>query len=445
MSTAQVLDTHRLMYRNARLRAISLSDGTTPIQFLNVTDEDVATEIGNIVYTDSNGYVFYGTNQRRVSCLAVPESAIIQVDLHNNNNWNDIEWIVRVDDGSQFVRVDDIGKVLDKDGNLLWNPLTGDWQFPDVMLRDEFVEGEWAEGEMTVTAETPKQLNIDKWTHTIIVQPGHGNEYGISIARGRPGQCITIVNTSDVPVTIHEIHAGGSSSETISANGAIIAVRSLVANQWILRAFDEDEHIVGTRGLRKQLLNGNNSNTWINQADIKENANNVIAGDESGTKFVPPRSVAFTNSNKILHVMNGDGVVTPVVNTTMRYEGSGDWILEQNSNSPISPAHIASIEVGSDIYPDDHPFGHHIGENKLFIRIPTVPGERIHIVLRVTNTINIGTTRTIKMYINECLVYNQSTNQIVNTDCLVSGWLERGQDDDGAWFFWAADTSYAKV
>ena len=446
MSTKEVLDTHRLMYRDARIRAISLSDATTPIQFVNITDDaGPDAEIGNIVYTDAMGYVFYGANQTRVTCLGVKESAIIQVDLHGNDNWHDIEWVVRKDVDDDVVRVSDVGKVLDGNNNIVWDPLAGNWVLPEYVTADQIQTGRWAEGEMTVSSSTPSQLNVDEWTHTITIQPGHASEYTLNFTTGRIGQLITIVNNSDIDVTITEVHDGGTASESITKGGAIIAVRSQTAQKWLLRSFDTDEYVAGTFGLRKQLLGANNSNTWIKEADLKENANNVMAGDDSGTKFVPPRSVAVTNNNRVLHVMNGDGIVTPITDTMMRYEGSGDWVLEQNVDKPISPAHIALVEVGSDIYPDDHPFGHHIGENKLFIRIPTVPGERIHVVLRVTNTINVGTTRTIKMYVNECLVYNQSTNQIVNTDCLVSGWLERGQDDDGAWFFWTADASYAKV
>lgn len=448
MITAQVLDTHRLMYRNARLRAISLSDRTTPIQFLNVTDEDTVTQIGDIVYTDSCGYIFYGAEHRRVSCLAVGESAIIQVDLHNNNNWNDIEWIVRVEDDSQFVRVDDVGKVYDKNGNLLWNPLTGDWSFPDFMRRDEFTEGEWAEGEMNVTAATPKVLNVDKWTHTITVQGGHANEYELSVANGRAGQCIVIVNASDTAVTITETHAGGSSSQTITASGAILAVRSLSANQWVLRSFDAGEAIIGTRTFLLQRLTTGGYNTWIPQATGKLNdSSGVIAHDADGEHDLPPRSIAFTGSgNKYLYPMPTDGLIEAIINPRIVYSGDGVWHLSQMNIAP-SPAHIAKVPIDGSAFPADHQFGSYSGINDLHIDLQMVAGEVLHVFITVPASISFGASRVIRIYVNGCKVLELTTATLYPAQRLVSGRIELGYDaqTNDRWYFWTADSEAEKA
>lgn len=447
MSTTQVVDTHRLMYRNARLRAISLSDKTTPIQFLNVTDQNVAAEIGNIVYTDSCGYVFYGNNQQRVSCLAVPESAIVQVDLHNNNNWNDIEWIVRVEDDTQFARVDDIGKVLDKDGNLLWNPLAGNWSFPDFMRRDEFTEGEWAEGEMTITVTTPTKLNVDKWTRTIIVKQGHAAEYELDIANGRAGQCIAIVNTSDTSVTITETHEGGSSSETISAAGAIVAVRSLSAKQWVLRAFDQGKRIVGTHDLLWQLLSTSGYNTWISEAQAKINdSNNAIARDANGVNDLPPRSIVFTGRNKVLHPMSTDGLIIPLIGASILYTEAGVWRMTQRNAVP-SPAHIAKVVIDGDAFPDDHPFGSYAHVNNLYVDLPMCAGEVLHVFITIPSDINLQLTRDVRICINGCEVFTDNTNTLLANERLVSGRIERAYDEETntTWYFWTPDSEVAKA
>lgn len=423
MSTAQVSDTHRLMYRNARLRAISLSDKTTPIQFLNVTDEAEITEIGNIVYTDACGYIFYGANHRRVSCLAVAESAIIQVDLHNNDNWNDIEWIVRVEDDSQFVRVDDVGKVFDKDGNLLWDPLRGNWApFPDFMRRDEFNEAEWAEGEMTVTATTPKQLNVDKWTHTIIIRPGHANEYEISIANGRVGQSIVIVNASDVSVTITETHAGGSSSQTIGAAGTIIAVRSISANQWVLRAFDEGESIAGYT-LRYQRINGDNDE-WLSSCRAKYNDRPDFAHDPDSDRYLPPYTVALTASgNKIMYLLPSNGKSTEVPGL-IAYDGDGVW--KWTTNVSPDPRYIQVISIDETSFPDNNKFGSYNGTNTTEFTLPMVPGEELHIILRTANRIDFpgGASRNFIFKINHCTVLDGTSNAVLQNDVLVSGTLK---------------------
>ena len=74
-----VVDTHRLMYRNARIRAFDLSDRTTAVPFYNITDQILPDEdIGYEVHTDAAGYIYYGTGSQPVQCLAVKSSAIIQ-------------------------------------------------------------------------------------------------------------------------------------------------------------------------------------------------------------------------------------------------------------------------------------------------------------------------------------------------------------------------------
>lgn len=442
MSTAQVLDTHRLMYRNARLRAISLSDRTTPIQFLNVTDDDTAAEIGNIVYTDGCGYVFYGANHRRVSCLAVAESAIVQVDLHNNDNWNDIEWIVRVEDGSEFVRVDGVGKVIDANGNLLWNPLAGDWNpFPDFMRRDEFTEGEWAEGEMTVTDTTPKQLNVDKWTHTIIVGPGHAGEYEISIANGRAGQCIAIVNVSDTLVTITETHAGGSSSETIGPKGAIVAVRSISANQWVLRAFDEGESVAGY-ALRYQRINGDNDE-WLSSCRAKCNDRPDFTHDPDSDRYLPPYTVAFTASgNKIMYLLPSNGKSEEIAGL-IAYDGDGVW--KWTTNVSPDPRYIQVISIDETSFPDDNKFGSYNGTNTTEFTLPMVPGEELHVILRTANRIDFpgGVSRNFIFKINHCTVLDGTSNAVLKNDVLVSGTLKccRWLDNSRFYTFKKDDTA----
>lgn len=447
MSTKEVLDTHRLMYRNARIRALDLSDATTPLQFVNITDDSGNdAEIGNIVYTDALGYVFYGANHRRVSCLGVKKSAIIQVDLNGNDNWNDIEWIVRKDDDSQYVKVSDVGKVLDSNNNVIWDPLNGNWSFPNYVTEDQIGNGMWAEGEMTVTATTPKKLNIDEWTHTITIQPGHANEYEIEFAVGRIGQCVTIVNNSEESVTITELHDGGSSSETITAHGAILAVRSLTAEKWIIRSFDAGEHIVGTSNVLKQLLSASVVTDWISAATIKMNANNnKITPSADGIHDLPPKTVLMTYGNDPMHVLINDGFVQPIAGTGIIYDGNGVWYMLQVSSQIVNPAHIAGVVIDGNRFPGDHPFGSYNGTNDLYIRLRMTPGERIRVIVKVPENIVYGTGHQTNIYINECKVYADFIYTLPQADNLVSGWLECATDGNGAYYFWNKDDYAVKV
>ena len=201
-----VVDTHRLMYRNARIRAFDLSDRTTAVPFYNITDQILPDEdIGYEVHTDAAGYIYYGTGSQPVQCLAVKSSAIIQVDINGNNAW-DIEWIVRGETTDDYVKVTDIHKAYYADGTLAWDPLDDNWQIPDWALKSEIGRGEWAEGEMIVTESTPYDLNIDKWTHIVSVRNGHAKTYRILYTKGRYGQTVTINNISDTDVDIIAQH-----------------------------------------------------------------------------------------------------------------------------------------------------------------------------------------------------------------------------------------------
>lgn len=197
-----ITDSHRCMYRNARIRALDLSDRTTPIPFYDIIDDQIPTQdIGYEVRTDAAGYIFYSNGQHQVECLAIKQSAIIQVDLFNNNAW-DIEWILHVDNDNDFVRVADVHKVYDKDNNLVWNPLTDDWHLPDWVERSELQSGEWAEGEMDVTDATPTELPLDKWTHTVAFMPNHASDYVVRYNIGRYGQTVQFVNASNTEVRL---------------------------------------------------------------------------------------------------------------------------------------------------------------------------------------------------------------------------------------------------
>lgn len=204
-----VVDTHRLMYRNARIRAFDLSDRTTAIPFYNVTDQILPDEdIGYEVRTDAAGYVYYGTNAQPVQCLAVAKSAIIQVDLTGSGAW-DIEWVLRMESEDEYLKVSDIHKVFYADGSLAWDPLAENWQMPDFALKSDIGRGEWAEGEMIVTEDTPFDLNIDKWTHVVTFRNGHSGEYRIPYTRGRYGQTMRMLNISNTDVVVITQHMVG--------------------------------------------------------------------------------------------------------------------------------------------------------------------------------------------------------------------------------------------
>ena len=159
----QVFDTHRLLYKNAQIRAYSLATPTTPISFKDDTD----TDIGNIVYTNENGYICRSSDMQTVKCLKLSESAIVQVSLDGGNNWP-IEWVI--EDTLTFVESTDVNSISyygsDKQWHT-WNPITSpNTQLPQYLLASEYEE--FKETAVHINDDTCA-LTVGKWVETILI------------------------------------------------------------------------------------------------------------------------------------------------------------------------------------------------------------------------------------------------------------------------------------
>jgi hypothetical protein len=194
-----VFDTHRLLYRNAQLRAFKQSAPTVPLNFLNYDGAD----IGNIVYTDENGYISYSSNMYTVTELLVNEPAIIQVSLDGGHNWP-IQWIVS-NNVSQAVERDDIGSLdyYDGDGNVqTWNPLSGNAALPDYVRRDEFdPDNKWQETNLIFpdNGSATVCLVADKWTSVVSIPFDiTANTCWLNVSDCRVGQKIVVLAYKNV-------------------------------------------------------------------------------------------------------------------------------------------------------------------------------------------------------------------------------------------------------
>lgn len=197
----QVFDTHRLPYRNAKLRAWANIAKTTPVKFYDVTDptDNTETEIGTEVVTDEVGYLFYGNGTTKVNGLIVHDACIMEVSLDNGMSWP-IQWILQ-GDGTQPITVADIKSLsyYDDQHNLTqYNPALGASQLPDYLRRAEFTPGIWAEGEISVDDDA---FEINQWTHSIKIQAGANATIAVTGSL-RAGQIITIVAGRDCTLSL---------------------------------------------------------------------------------------------------------------------------------------------------------------------------------------------------------------------------------------------------
>ena len=161
-----IFDTHRLLYKNAQLRAFKKDTPTVQQSFKNYDGAD----IGNIVYTNENGYLCYGSNMQTVTELLVAEAAIVQVSLDGGSSWP-IEWIVS-SETAQTITEDDVGTLTFYDENgqqQVWDPLAGDAELPDYVRRNEFdPDTRWQET-MLRYEDDATCLVATKWTSVVYI------------------------------------------------------------------------------------------------------------------------------------------------------------------------------------------------------------------------------------------------------------------------------------
>lgn len=187
-----VFDTHRLPYRNAMLKAYDLNDGTTLLDFYNITDNTEPTEsIGTTVYTNEAGYICYGTNRQMVLSLGLKQSAIIKASLNGGTSWP-IEWTLRVaEDGVS--RADLTFKIFDSAGNVLYDPLSKSFVMPDYLPRSEYSNGIWKEESVSVEA-TESIIALSEWTTSVRISQAVIAVQISLTGQLRAGQKVLVVN-----------------------------------------------------------------------------------------------------------------------------------------------------------------------------------------------------------------------------------------------------------
>lgn len=193
-----VLDTHRMQYRNAVLRAYDAANPTTRINFFN---GDV--NIGNEVYTNENGYLFYEAGGRQpVENLNVNRSAIIKVSLDGGNNF-DITWQVE-DNSGLYVEESDVHDMTYRGSDntrKTWQPLQADCDLPDYLLKSEYHDGIWGEQEIAIGTDTTV-ITFAEWAHAVTILSTAPNNIRITNPRLRAGQIVTITVKKDCVLAI---------------------------------------------------------------------------------------------------------------------------------------------------------------------------------------------------------------------------------------------------
>ena len=165
-----IFDSHWLPYRNAEVRAFALDNKTVPLDFYNITDsESGGDNIGRVVNTDERGFLHYGGGQglQNVECLAVAESAIIQVSRPTGEILG--QWTLK--EGAKPLTANDLGTLKYADGTLAFNPaVPREWTLRNFALASDVRRGIWQEAQ-TVVLDNDTEYELSKWQSVIYI-PG---------------------------------------------------------------------------------------------------------------------------------------------------------------------------------------------------------------------------------------------------------------------------------
>ena len=255
----QLFDTHRLSYRNAKLRAWALADKTRRVNFQDYSSvDDKWTSIGTDVITDESGYLFYADGTQKIECLGVEEAAIVDVSLDGGKSYL-IQFVIHADRDPAALRADDIyGLTFTNDNGVdeVYNPTVGRSRLPDYLRRSEYSQGDWRE-ETVITKVTDingSAIRLSNFTHLILIAAGIPTGTGVltfalpdNLAL-RNGQVITIRSWHNIfvkfltrsnPSELYKLEAGHVYilHNNIAKNKLVLTDVSTVSYEWSTRNF----------------------------------------------------------------------------------------------------------------------------------------------------------------------------------------------------------------
>lgn len=243
-----IFDSHWLPYRNAEVRAFALDNKTIPLDFYNVTDDETEGDnVGRVVNTDERGFLHYGggSGLQNVECLAVKESAVIQVSRPTGEILG--QWVLKT--GQRYLTTADLGTLTYSDGTLAFDPtVPREWKLRNFALASDVRKGIWQEAQTAVFDADAATAKLSKWQSVIYIpETFTGNSLALDasplLADDEPrfGLKFLVVNGSDHNVEVQQAGVTSGSKATIPAGGQVCAcaVFSLHTAWTCALAFDD--------------------------------------------------------------------------------------------------------------------------------------------------------------------------------------------------------------
>lgn len=195
-----VQDTHRLLYKNAVIRAYDFDNRTERVSFVNA--EGVV--VGKELRTNEQGYLVNAEGTHQITSYFVQKKSIIQVSLDGGSSWP-IEYIV-----DTSIDEDSIGngKLRASDGGIVWEANANydkTLDYNDLAHRPNIHP--WGEVEQTedLTGTGDNSITVREFTSLLILTSNDSADKIVRLAPDgkRYGQKVIVLNATTRPIEIY--------------------------------------------------------------------------------------------------------------------------------------------------------------------------------------------------------------------------------------------------
>lgn len=193
-----IIDSHRLLYKNAVIRAFCFEDRTIPVSFFNADGVDV----GETLRTNESGYLVSAEGTHQITSYFVKQKSIVQVSLDNGFSWP-IEYIVESNIGADDIRD---GAMLNKHGVRVWSANAKEsYQLDYNDLNNQPDIRPWGEAEQCENTDKSDEIIVVSQFTKVLHIDGTATNVSIWATERRYGQQVSVCNHTDHPISLFDL------------------------------------------------------------------------------------------------------------------------------------------------------------------------------------------------------------------------------------------------
>lgn len=352
-----IIDSHRLLYKNAVIRAFCFEDRTIPVSFFNADGVDV----GETLRTNESGYLVNAEGTHQITSYFVKQKSIVQVSLDNGFSWP-IEYIVESNIGADDIQD---GSLLNKHGVRVWSANAKEsYQLDYKDLSNQPDIRPWGEAEQCENTEKSDEIIVVSQFTKVLHIDGVAVNVSIWATEKRYGQQVSVCNHTDHPISVFDLTGVKLFMLDVGEARAVFSQKLDDADVVVFRALSQLERkdipvIPDAQYTRIGLIKVNMTTGNVLTVDVSPLGTTELVGSVVLTPVVGPGKyqVKLTSSNlskggRVGVYFNCDRDIAKAGLELLRADGSvideifgGEWYDFEVAGGeviPVGPRSIAS-------------------------------------------------------------------------------------------------------